>query len=197
VCGGDVAAGPFPAECVALLRGRGAVFVRGNADRDLHSWAAGRLSAEERDALAALPTTEMLAVDGIGPVRFCHATPRSDDEIVTRLTPDSRLAEILAGVTEPVVVAGHTHVQFDRRIGSHRFVNAGSVGMPYEGRRGAFWALLGPDVDLRRTEYDVEDAVERIRATGHPDADQLAQWLREPVDPEEASSYFERGARVS
>jgi hypothetical protein len=69
--------------------------------------------------------------------------------------------------------------------------------MAYEGRRGAFWALLGPDVDLRRTEYDVEDAVERIRATGHPETDQLAQWLREPVDPEEASSYFERGARVS
>ena len=197
VCGGDVAAGPFPLESLQHLEARGAVFVRGNADRDMGEWPSKLLTQEQRDTLAALPTAATLDVDGIGPVLFCHATPRRDDEIVTRLTPDAVLAEILADVTQPVVVAGHTHVQFDRRIGAHRFVNAGSVGMPYEGRRGAFWALLGPDIALRRTEYAIEDAVERIRATGYPDAEQLGQWLLEPVDPGEASAYFERVARAS
>ena len=197
VCGGDVAAGPFPLESLQHLEARGAVFVRGNADRDPGKWPSKVLTQEQRETLAALPTTATLDVDGIGPVLFCHATPRRDDEVVTRLTPDRALAEVLANVSQSVVVAGHTHVQFDRRIGVHRFVNAGSVGIPYEGRRGAFWALLGPEVVLRRTAYATEDAVQRIRATGYPDADQLGQWLLEPVDPDEASAYFERGARAS
>ena len=196
VCGGDVAAGPFPAECVERLQELGAVFVRGNADRELLGWSAERVSSEIREVRASLPTTATHEVDGLGPVLFCHGPPRSDEEIVTRITPDDVLEEILQDVEASVVIGGHTHVQFDRRIGRHRFVNAGSVGMPYEGRRGAFWALLGPEVDLRRTEYDAEDAVARLRSTGYPDAEQLAQWLLEPVDPDEATKYFERSARV-
>lgn len=190
VCGGDVAAGPMPAACVARLREVGAHFLRGNADREHSEWLRTQLSSAERDFLSALPTTVLL--DG---VLFCHGTPRSDEEIVTRVTPDDVLAEILADVGQSLVVGGHTHVQFDRRCGRHRFVNAGSVGMPYEGRRGAFWALVDDDVELRRTEYDTDDAIARIRATEYPDREELAGWLREPPDPEEVSSYFEGQAR--
>ena len=191
VCGGDVAAGPMPGECLARLDAVGATYVRGNADRELTGWPAERLAAERRRFLASLPLSATLAVDGLGPTLFCHATPRRDDEIVTRLTPDAVVEDALAGVAERLVVGGHTHVQFDRVVGGHRFVNAGSVGVPYEGRRGAFWALLAGDVAFRRTEYDAEEAVAAIRATGYPEADQLAQWLLEPLDPQEVSSYFE------
>lgn len=195
VCGGDVAVGPMPAECLARLDAVGALYVRGNADRELRGWPAERLSVERRRFLASLPTTLSLEIDKLGPTLFCHGTPRSDEEILTRITAEELLAEALEGTAEQVVVAGHTHVQFERQVGDRRLVNAGSVGMPYEGRRGAFWALLGPDVELRRTEYAVEEAVARIRATGYPDADQLAEWLLEPVDPGEASAYFENVAR--
>ena len=59
-------------------------------------------------------------------------------------------------------------MQFDRRIGDVRVINAGSVGMPY-GEPGAYWALLGSTgVELRRTSYDLEAAAERIRATQYP-----------------------------
>ena len=75
-----------------------------------------------------------------------------------------------------------------------RWVNAGSVGIPYEGRRGAYWALLGPDVDLRRTEYDTEAAVDLFRGTGYPGFDELAGWLLEPPDPDETSEFFEANA---
>jgi predicted phosphodiesterase len=189
VCGGDVCAGPMPRECLDALAG--AVFVRGNGDRELGGWAAGQLREEQRAFLAGLPLTASLDANGLGPTLFCHATPRSDEEIVTRLTPDDELAAALDGLEERVVVAGHVHVAVDRVVGDRRFVSAGSVGMPYEGRRGAFWALLGPDVELRRTDYDVDDAVRRIRATGYPDADQFAGWLLEPEDPVEVSAYFE------
>ncbi|MGE5691876.1 MAG: metallophosphoesterase family protein [Pseudomonadota bacterium] len=189
VCGGDVCAGPMPRECLDALAG--AVFVRGNADRELGGWAADRLAEEQRRFLAGLPLTASLDVAGLGPTLFCHATPRSDEEIVTRLTTDDDLADVLSDVPERVVVAGHVHVTVDRVVAGRRFVNPGSVGIPYEGRRGAYWALLGPDVELRRTTYDVDDAVRRIRATGYPDAEQLAGWLLEPEDPAEVSAYFE------
>jgi putative phosphoesterase len=197
VCGGDVAAGPMPSEVLELLRERDAQFVRGNADRELRDWDAERLTAEQLDFLRALPLTVSLDVDGLGPVLFCHATPRSDEEIVTRLTPDEEVAATLEGVSELVVVCGHVHVQYDRRVGGHRVVNPGSVGLPYEGRAGAFWALLGPDVEPRETSYDLEDAVQRLRDTGYPDLDDaLGSSLFEPISPDEVSRYFEdlRGA---
>jgi putative phosphoesterase len=187
VCGGDVAAGPFPRECLERLREHDAVFVRGNADRELSPWLTEQLPADAQTFLSELP--HVRSVDG---VLYCHGSPRRDDEILTRVTPPERLAAVLEGVEEKLVVCGHTHVQFDLRSGSARVVNAGSVGMPYEGRRGAFWALIdGKEVELRHTPYEVEAAVTAIRATAYPDAEQLATWLLEPVDADEASTYFE------
>src|SRR4029077_19656455 len=107
--------------------------------------AAGKLARADRDFLAAFEPTVELDIDGLGPVLFCHATPRSDQDIVTPLTPEAEVEAELEGAP-PVVVYGHIHVQGDRRLASHRLVNAGSVGMPY-GRTTACWALLGPDVD--------------------------------------------------
>ena len=104
---------------------------------------------------------------------FCHATPRSDTEIFTRLTPEDRLLPVFEGLHVPVVVCGHTHMQFDRTIGRVRVVNAGSVGMPY-GESGAYWLLLGPNVELRHTSYDLTKAAERIRDTNYPQAHDFA-----------------------
>ena len=201
VSGGDVAMGPMPAACVDALRRLDVpvLWVRGNADREavpdrlasLGAWVAERLGPERRAVLQEAPLVARAEVTGLGPVLCCHGSPRSDEEILTRVSPERRVAEALDGVAEEVVVHGHTHVQYDRRAGGHRVVNAGSVGMPYEGRRGAYWALLGPDVELRRTEYDVERAVEAIAATGYPDADELAKLLLEPPDPDEVSRFFE------
>jgi predicted phosphodiesterase len=64
----------------------------------------------------------------LGEVLFCHATPRDENESFTRLTPESGLLPIFEGLNASVVVCGHTHMQFDRMIGSTRVVNAGSVG---------------------------------------------------------------------
>ena len=194
VVGGDVVAGPMPRECLDLLLELGdrALFLRGNADRFVAerspehgaSWCSDQLGEERLARVAAWPLTVDLDIDALGRVLFIHATPTSDEEILTRITPDAEVAEAFAGVEAGTVVGGHTHVQFDRRIaGAPRFVNAGSVGIPYEGRRGAFWALLGPDVELRRTEYDVDEAVRRYRETGDPLAEQMIEILLEPPSP--------------
>jgi len=174
VFGGDLTWGPQPHETLELVRSVDASFVRGNADREPDDWERSCLSEQEVAFLQGqAPTVEL---DGI---LFCHATPRSDDEVVTPATPDERLAEILAGVEQRVVVAGHTHMQQDRQGGGIRFVNAGSVGLPYEGEVAAFWALLvDGEPQLRKTPVDQERVVEAFRQSQWPRAGEI---LRERI----------------
>ena len=175
---GDVAAGPLPGPTLELLRDQELPIhnVCGNADRGMvdgfdqragaapedDRWAGSQIDAGQRDFLAAFVPALSLEVDGLGPVRFCHGTPRRDDEIVLQTSSADRFRRVLVGVTERTVVCGHTHMQFDRRVDHWRVVNVGSVGMPY-GDPGAYWALLGPGVSLRRTKYDLPAAAEEIR----------------------------------
>jgi predicted phosphodiesterase len=200
VCGGDVLWGPYQSECLALLRDRGASFLRGNTERQVlaeidesHAWCAARVSEADRAFVGSWPTSVELDIDGLGRVIFCHGSPRSDEEILTMLTPAEALAAALTGIDAEVIVIGHTHQQFDRYVSEARLVNAGSVGLPYEGEAGAYWALLGPDVYVRRTAYDVAAAVERLRASGMPDIDDIIrESLLDPVPRDEVAAYFER-----
>jgi predicted phosphodiesterase len=223
VVGGDVASGPMPAQTLDRLRALGANvrFVRGNADRELidayerwragalqgegettplleptAAWAAPRLHPSHRELLAGFRPSLRLDIDGLGEVLFCHATPRSDEEIITADTTDEHLQQALADERAAVIVAGHVHVRLDRSVGTHRFVNPGSVGMPYEDQAGAYWALIGEDVELRRTAYDYGAAAEAIRASGYPGAEELvSECLLEPVGAAEATRFFAELAR--
>lgn len=168
--GGDIVGKERPGEVLELLRALDGVhWIRGNVERELIDPGPPReggpppgsmdelkaaLAPKDVDFLFGLPGQVTLEVDGLGETLFCHATPRNDYEIFTIYSPDEKILEMLDGVPQPVVVCGHTHVQCDRRVGDYRVVNAGSVGMPYEPEPGAYWALLGPDVDLRRTSYE-------------------------------------------
>lgn len=213
VVGGDICIGPMPSATLdrLLALGERALFLRGNGDREIAApasgadlwlertrWSAAQLERGQLAWLAGLPDTQSVEVDGLGPVLFCHGSPRSDGEILTRISPEARVAAAVAGVGEAVVVCGHTHVQFDRRVAGKRLVNAGSVGMPYEAEPGAYWALLGPDLELRRTEYDLEAAATAIRATGFPAADELAaENVLTVPSAEEATEQFEAMAQAA
>lgn len=205
---GDIALGPMPGETLDLLGSLGerAVWVHGNCERELvaaydgappagpnaHAAreCAGLLDRRHRDLLDGLPMTVTLDIDGLGPVLFCHATPRRDDECVLVDSPIGVWQRALAGVDEQLVVLGHTHMPFDRLVDRRRVVNAGSVGMSY-GAPGACWALLGPTVALRRTAYEPLAAAARIAAGGHPDALAWAQeYVVAPYSDAEALEEF-------
>ena len=141
--------------------------------REIVHWAAQQLQPEHARLLASWPATFSIEISGLGEVLFCHATPRSDTELFTRLTSEERLVPILAGLNAPEVLCGHTHMQFDRTVGTTRVVNAGSVGMPY-GEAGAYWLLLGPGIQFQHTHYDLEGAAARILATEYPQAEDFA-----------------------
>ena len=154
------------------------------------AWVAERITPADRDFLAAFEATVTLDVDGLGETLFCHGSPRSDLEIITHLTPDDRLAEFLTGTEPGIVVCGHTHMQFERELAGTRILNAGSVGMPYQGERGAFWLLLGPDAEFRRSDYDVDAFALRLEAAGYFD-DELAPLLLRPPQADETAAFFE------
>jgi predicted phosphodiesterase len=216
VVGGDVASGPMPAAVLDRLAGLDVPvrWVRGNADREVvdffdrgdtdpsahppddaaarsDAFTAGHITRVHRDLLAGFEDVARLDA-----TLYCHGSPRSDDEIITALTPPERLDPMLDGVDEALVVCGHTHHQFDLLAGRRRVVNAGSVGMPYEGDAGAFWLIVSDgEPEPQRTEYDIAAALAAMRATGFPGFDELIrESLVEPVTAEFVARHFEARA---
>jgi predicted phosphodiesterase len=210
VVGGDAVPGPFAGEVLDRLAALDAPthWVRGNGEREVAEVATAAAEPEhDPDDMAVV--TAILNVRSLGAARatplgdlpltveldgvlFCHATPRSDDEILTRASTPERYAAALAGVTQPLVVAGHTHQQDDRTVGATRFVNAGSVGLPYEGDGAARWLwVVDGDPGLRRTEYDAAGAGRRMLDGGWPDERSTGAALLDPIDPAVITRLFE------
>jgi predicted phosphodiesterase len=198
VFGGDLAAGALPRETIALARGvPNARYVQGNADREMirgregpiTGWPSTQIDDDDRAFLSSFELTVVL-----DDVLYCHATPYDDEPFVTVLTSDAVARETIGDVEQPTVVIGHTHSQFDRRLGDLRLVNAGSVGMPYEDRPGAYWVLARDgEPELRRTGYDLEAAAERIRPTEWPIA---LEWVEDNLltvpTARDAAEFFEQ-----
>jgi predicted phosphodiesterase len=200
---GDLTWGSQPDETIALMRALGdrVLFVRGNGERAVlqisagsreaetprEQWVPAQHSAESVAFVATIPFSLVIDITGLGPMRFCHGSPRADTEIVTPGTPAERFAELSADIDEQLLVTGHTHIQFDRRVAGRRSVNPGSVGLPYHlGEPGtAYWAMLGPDVSLRKTRYDVAPAVVIGNELGDPGADRIRDLLLTPPTPAE------------
>ena len=205
VFGGDLTWGPEPEATLALVDSlpMPTVFVRGNGERTLLAegdepaerkpWLRAQHSSESLARLATFVERASIDVAGLGPVRFCHGSPRSDEEVVTPETPEARVRLFMAGVEERVLVTAHTHLQFDRRVAGIRSINAGSVGMAYGcGPGSACWAVLGPAVALRRTPFSVARAATRYRESGDPAAERMVAMLESPPSSDEIIEYGER-----
>jgi putative phosphoesterase len=211
VSAGDVVSGPMPAESLDALSGCGIAveWVMGNADRgvidafdaravpgtpldDVHPvdiFAASRISEEQRALLGTFqPVVEL------GDTLVCHGSPHSFNDVVTLRSPPSRLQPFVEGVDAQVVIGGHVHHQFTTNAAGRLWVNAGSVGMPYEGSPGAYWLAVDKDgPEHRRTEYDIGDALVQIAQTSYPAYDELSMILRGEITAADAASAFEPG----
>src|SRR5437763_615474 len=118
VVGGDVLPGPMPRETLHCLLDLEipVQFIRGNGEREVLAllsgretgpipeqfreamrWSAAQLHPEEEQLVASWPQTIRVLCGGVGEALFCHATPRSDTEVFTRLTPEQRLLPIFEG----------------------------------------------------------------------------------------------------
>lgn len=191
IVGGDVVAGPMPKETLGLLQNvtQPIKYILGNAESEVlrylngeeinglskmadeeARWTSRQLSFKQKEFIGSWSQTEKVELNKLGTVLFCHGTPRSDVEIFTKTTSKKKLKQIFGNVDASVVVCGHTHMQFDRKIENIRVVNAGSVGMPF-GKTGADWLLLDGSIKFKHTEFDLEEAAKIIRESNYPDAE--------------------------
>ncbi len=147
------------------------------------AWTRGVLDqAGALDFLDGLTSHQTMTLsDGIR-LLAVHASPFSDDGpgIDTR-SSDNELAELLAGVTANWVAGGHTHEPTDRRIGSIRALNPGSVGLPRT-LGGASWMLLdsspaGVTVEHRTVPFDVGTVIDTLNRRRHPNCEFVASIL--------------------
>ena len=187
VLGGDVAyMGPAPDACVDRVRafpGR-VVAIRGNTDRMIASgddaiaeWAAGRLGDERVAWLGGLQPERVLPEHD---ALLVHAVPGDDERRIDPDTPDA-IAEALVGDSgHATLLCGHVHIQYARRVGTVEVVNPGSVGFPFDGDQAAAWAIVDDGtIELRRTGYDVERALERVAGlASHPERALAERRLR-------------------
>ena len=181
---GDCVWGPLDAPgTLALMRSAGMISIAGNQDRV----GLEGLRAEDRDWLSALPAT--LAVS---PELFlCHGTPGSDTTYLlheatpggVRLRSADLVESLVAGVTERVILCGHTHLTGSIILGSGQVVaNPGSVGLPAysddvpyphameAGSPEARFAVLeSGNLELLSVEYDCESAALMAERNGRPD----------------------------
>ena len=173
--GGDYALfGAWPVETVAALRELDAFWIRGNGERWVGDPEAQDAPDPVRPAMAACREAlgealaaelAALSFDHVeGGARYVHASPVSD---MRSFFPDpgEDEAELLAGVTEPLLVFGHTHLPFARAAGGIQLVNPGSVGMPFDGDVRAAYALRHDDgrIEHRRVAYDHEGSASALR----------------------------------
>ena len=211
VVGGDVFPGPLCGETLARLQELDVPvdFIRGNGEvaviaqkrgevppgvpepyRPMIAWVAHELDEDDAAFVATWPLTCSVSIPGLGDVLFCHATPRNEWDIFLPTTAEAKLLPVFEGVAQPLIVCGHSHMQFDRRVGRHRVVNAGSIGMPF-GPAGADWLLLGPGVELRHTDYDLAAAASVIRETAYPEAEAFAAtYILNPPSAEQMIAAF-------
>lgn len=209
VCLGDVALGPEPPATLARVRDLGCPVVMGNWDAwvlegfpsnqvdpwkrffEQGEWWAGQLSAQDRDFMRTFVPRIELETGGVGVLCF-HGSPGSYDDVILATTPHDQLMQMLAGFDQPLMLAGHTHVQLARVVEGTLVVNPGSVGLPFRGipfgglQPISPWAEYGLvriedgriSVDLRRTAYDVDEMLRRTIESGVPYAEWWADtWL--------------------
>lgn len=217
---GDHTWGPQPAEVLDRLveLGDRVLLLRGNADRELLQmaqgldiglnddplsvWGAAQLSLAHLELLTNMPEQVVLDVQGFGPVLFCHATPRNDEEVVLVDSRTERWDEVLQDVPTEVqtIVCGHTHMPFMRLAAGKTIINPGSIGLPY-GRAGAHWAVFQHGaVTFARTLIDTDEIIKKI--TAESSFPQIAEWLEEVLrrptsDTEALRAFGPRDGRVS
>ncbi len=210
VINGDFCAfGPRPAECLSMVRSLpNALFVQGNTDRYLTArpspvatedsnrarlraacgWGAQEIGEDGLKFLVGLPAKQEISVRELPHILVVHGSTRSDEEGIGPNSTASDLEAIVQGVPPGLLFCGHTHIPWDKTIGTVRLINEGAVGLPYDGDQRDRYALVtsidsGWSVELHGVEYDVRSVIDDLRNRNHPATDIFVDRLQRASSP--------------
>jgi putative phosphoesterase len=200
VHGGDLAyGGTHPADIIDQVRALAWPGVRGNTDEML--WAPKSVAEFGASAPQLAPLLSriqelippVLASIGVERLRWLEALPQQysgESFSLVHASPgdlwrapmpnagDDELQTTYTSLNAPIVVYGHIHVPYIRRLPGMTVVNTGSVSQSYDGdRRASYLVIDGENLTIRRVEYDVESEAQDLLRSGLPHADWLARIL--------------------
>ncbi len=196
--GDTVLSGPQPNETMALLAGLDGVLIRGNHDVEMLEperfehwpapwlaytrWILDTLEPPGWDLLRSLQPEGAYEVGG-EQVFLHHGVLPDEPRQALPDTADGRLAALARGADCPLVLFGHSHVQFRRTVEGSEFVNPGSVGQPRCGRRAAFYGLIEDGVFRHcQAEYDAAPWLAALDCVRPLDEfPEFRRWLREAL----------------
>lgn len=195
ICHGDVVfRGPAPVRALSLLLDAGCDgLVVGNTDQWLvqgfpsgvtppperlemlqayREWALARLDQEDLAHLSSFTRSHTFSLEGQS-VTVVHASPKSTEDMYPASSSDTQLLPILDGVESDVLVCGHIHTPYVRRLQSRWVINTGSVGQPIDGDPRASYLVLeadegGLNIQIRRVSYDVEASAKAAQQDDFP-----------------------------
>jgi putative phosphoesterase len=217
ICCGDLVVDfPFPEQCVSMLRDVNSHICIGNNDawvaknqmpshhlKGLHHRYGAALdrsveltrrlmSDESRTYLLKLPREDRFSIDGIS-FYMNHTGP--DLPITRYLHSNTRLSElagIYRNIRADIMITGHTHVPYVKKVGSGVLINPGSVGEPRDGDPRASFATFDTDtgqVELARLAYDREETKNRLEKLNFPRFSlHCLKHGRLPEDPDDDGS---------
>lgn len=194
-CTGDlVGYGPFPNEVIDLIRQLQIPTVMGNYDDGVGNmrficgcdykneeeqalgersiaWTKEHTTEANKDLLRNLPSEIRLTI-GTTRVLLVHGSPTRLNEYIYEDTPFDELVELIEKSDTDVLVCGHTHRPFYKKIKDRYLINAGSVGKPKHGDPMATYIIVRfgkeIEVEIRKVNYDIEAAARAIEESDLP-----------------------------
>jgi putative phosphoesterase len=159
---GDLIGGPNPNQAIKLLKSLGCIMIAGNMDLDLlrlargeapkewysikeygvWRWTNERLEPDVLDFLESLPEQRVIRIRNAAPIRLVHGSPRSPYEAIFPDRDPDVLSAVIQETQEQVLVCGHIHVPWEKRIQGKLIFNPGAVSAPLSGHVGAHYAIL-------------------------------------------------------
>jgi len=196
LCCGDLVVGyPFPEQCIGMLRRIGARVCMGNHDHVIaqgpnvlpeaqskYAYLATALARSTdltrqcigksgQSYLKGLPRMQHFKVEGIT-FYMNHTVPELS--LHHYIPPDASEQELIAyydGIPAGILITGHTHLPYVKKIGQRLLINPGSIGEPRDGDPRASFAVfdtLTGQVELNRMAYDVSETLKALEALDYP-----------------------------
>lgn len=186
-CGDSTVYATFPNETLDWLRAYRALSILGNTDRKvlqllkgkvmkkpkleekrvMYAWTAQNLAPENRQLLAGFENKAIIEAEGYK-IGMFHGSPEDNDEFLFYDTPTFRFQKLSKKTDCDIVLVGHSHSPFHKKVCDVHFINPGAAGRMFDSNPDASYATLdlSPDavkVRLHRCPYDIGKVIKGLR----------------------------------